>query len=104
MDGVEAVFTGAQIAKLSRHAHRDTSSLPDIARLRPTSCDSQANPCRSRASDRYVARDAADAIMVSYDSLPAVVDPELAMTGKPAVIHEGFRITLPFPSYRAEPE
>ena len=34
------------------------------------------------ASDRYVARDAADAIVVSYDTLPAVVDLELAMTGQ----------------------
>src|SRR5438445_12713523 len=42
------------------------------------------------ARDRYVARDAADAIVVSYDTLPAVVDVELAMTGKPAVIHPAF--------------
>src|SRR4030095_7001024 len=49
------------------------------------------------ASDRYVARDAADAIMVSYVSLPAVVDPELAMTGKPAVIHEAFPNNLAVP-------
>src|SRR5207244_5063000 len=42
------------------------------------------------ARDRYIARDAADAIVVSYDTLPAVVDVELAMTGKPAVIHPAF--------------
>ncbi len=42
------------------------------------------------ASDRYVARDAADAIVVSYDTLPAVVDLEQAMTGKPTVIHPAF--------------
>ena len=28
------------------------------------------------ACDRYVARDAADAVMVDYEPLPAVVDPE----------------------------
>ena len=33
------------------------------------------------ASNRYTARDAADAIVVDIDPLPAVVDPELAMTG-----------------------
>jgi carbon-monoxide dehydrogenase large subunit len=49
------------------------------------------------ASDRYVARDAADAIVVSYDPLPAVVDPELAMTGKPTVIHETFANNLAVP-------
>ena len=51
---------------------------------------------RSRSSsraDRYVARDAADAIVVSYDTLPAVVDLELAMTGKPTVIHPRSRTT-----------
>ena len=42
------------------------------------------------AADRYLARDAADAIVVSYDPLPAVVDPEQAMTGKPTSIHEDF--------------
>jgi carbon-monoxide dehydrogenase large subunit len=42
------------------------------------------------AADRYVARDAVDAIVVRYDRLPAVIDPELAMTGKPTVIHADF--------------
>jgi carbon-monoxide dehydrogenase large subunit len=42
------------------------------------------------AADRYLARDAADAIVVSYDPLPAVVDPEQAMTGKPTQIHKDF--------------
>src|SRR5262249_24097142 len=39
------------------------------------------------ARDRYVARDAANAIGVDYDPLPAVVDVERAMTGKPFAIH-----------------
>ena len=42
------------------------------------------------ARDRYVARDAADAINVEYDPLPPVVDPEQALTGKPAVLHADF--------------
>jgi carbon-monoxide dehydrogenase large subunit len=42
------------------------------------------------AADRYLARDAADAIVVSYDPLPVVVDPEAAMAGKPGVIHKDF--------------
>jgi carbon-monoxide dehydrogenase large subunit len=49
------------------------------------------------ARDRYVARDAADAIVVQYDPLPAVVDPELAMTGKPVVIHPDFANNLAVP-------
>src|SRR4029078_567268 len=46
------------------------------------------------ASDRYLARDAADAIVVDYDPLPAVVDLELAMTGPPTVIPPACRTTL----------
>src|SRR6185369_13413993 len=46
------------------------------------------------ARDRYVARDAADAIVVSYETLPAVVDLEQAMTGKPTVIHPDFANNL----------
>jgi len=99
MDGVEAVFTGAQIAKLlapmpigtpfPSPEHRAVAT--DVVRF-------AGEPVAVVvASDRYVARDAADAIMVSYDSLPAVVDPELAMTGKPAVIHEGFPNNLAVP-------
>ena len=42
------------------------------------------------ARNRYIARDAADAILVEYEPLPVVVDPELAMTGQPTVIHEAF--------------
>ena len=99
MDGVEAVFTGAQIAKLlapmpigtpfPSPEHRAVAT--DVVRF-------AGEPVAVVvASDRYVARDAADAIMVSYDSLPAVVDPELAMTGKPAVIHEAFPNNLAVP-------
>jgi carbon-monoxide dehydrogenase large subunit len=38
------------------------------------------------ATDRYIARDAADAIEVEYETLPAVADPEKALAaGAPAV-------------------
>ena len=55
------------------------------------------------AADRYLARDAADAIVVSYDTLPAVVDLELAMTGKPTVIHRTSRTTWRWRWCRAAP-
>ena len=42
------------------------------------------------ACDRYVARDAADAVVVDYEPLPAVVDPEKAMSGESVVLHAGF--------------
>ena len=49
------------------------------------------------AADRYIARDAADAIVVSHDALPAVVDTEQAMTGKPTQIHKDFPNNLALP-------
>ena len=92
MDGVEAVFTGADIAKIlapmpigtpfPSPAHHAVAV--DVVRF-------AGEPVALVvASDRYVARDAADAIVVTYDALPAVVDPEAAMTGKPTVIHKDF--------------
>ncbi|MSO30937.1 MAG: xanthine dehydrogenase family protein molybdopterin-binding subunit [Acidobacteria bacterium] len=92
MDGVEAVFTGAQIAELlgpmpigtpfPSPPHRAVAV--DVVRY-------VGDPVAVVvASDRYVARDAADAIVVEYDPLPAVVDPERAMLGLPAVIHADF--------------
>src|SRR5690606_28444765 len=80
MPGVEAVFTGAQIAEFLGPMPIGTPfpSPPhhavaiDVVRY-------VGEPIAVVvASDRYTARDAADAIVVEYDPLPAVVDPELA--------------------------
>ena len=96
MDGVEAVFTGAQIAEVLAPMPIGTPfPSPDHRAVATDVVRFAGEPVAVVvASDRYVARDAADAIVVSYDPLPAVVDPELAMTGKPAVIHEGFANNL----------
>src|SRR4030095_16947146 len=82
MDGVEAVFTGKQLAEFiapmpigtpfPSPEHR--AGAIDVFR-------STGDPVGVVvAADRYVARDAADAIVVSYDSLPAAIDTEQAMT------------------------
>ena len=92
MDGVEAVFTGAQIAEFldpmpigtpfPSPEHRAVAT--DVVRY-------VGEPVAVVvATDRYAARDAADAIVVDYDIRPAVVDPEVAMTGHPTVIHADF--------------
>jgi carbon-monoxide dehydrogenase large subunit len=92
MDGVEAVFTGAQIAEFLGPMPIGTPfpSPPhhavavDVVRY-------VGDPVAVVvARDRYVAKDAADAIVVEYDALPAVVDLERAMTGQPGVIHADF--------------
>src|SRR5687768_9449093 len=96
MDGVEAVYTGADIAKVLAPMPIGTPfpSPPHHAVAVDTVRYAGEPVAVVIASDRYVARDAVDAITVTYDSLPAVVDPELAMTGKPTVIHADFANNL----------
>ena len=92
MDGVEAVFTGAEIAEFLAPMPIGTPfPSPEHRAVAVDTVRYGGEPVAVVvATDRYVARDAADAIVVSYDTLPAVVDVELAMTGKPTVIHQDF--------------
>ena len=92
MDGVEAVFTGVQIAEMLEPMPIGTPfpSPPHRAVAIDVVRYAGEPVAVVVARDRYVARDAADAVVVDYESLPAVVDPELAMTGQPAIIHADF--------------
>jgi aerobic carbon-monoxide dehydrogenase large subunit len=92
MEGVEAVFTGAEIAAFLGPMPIGTPfPSPDHHAVAVDTVRYGGEPIAVVvAADRYLARDAADAIVVSYDTLPAVIDLELAMTGKPAVIHPAF--------------
>jgi carbon-monoxide dehydrogenase large subunit len=99
MDGVEAVFTGRQIAELLGPMPIGTPfPSPEHRAVAVDTVRYGGEPVAVVvAKDRYVARDAADAIVVSYDPLPAVVDLEQAMTGKPVVIHPDFPNNLAVP-------
>jgi aerobic carbon-monoxide dehydrogenase large subunit len=99
MEGVEAVFTGAQIAEFLAPMPIGTPfPSPDHRAVAVDTVRYGGEPVAVVvASDRYVARDAADAIVVSYETLSAVVDLELAMTGKPTVIHPAFPNNLAVP-------
>src|SRR3954466_3819863 len=92
LDGVEAVFTGAQIAEfLAPMPIATPFPSPEHRAVAADTVRYSGEPVAVVvARDRYVARDAADAIVVSYDPLPAVVDVERAMTGQPTVIHADF--------------
>jgi aerobic carbon-monoxide dehydrogenase large subunit len=92
MDGVEAVFTGAEIGQMVKPLPIGTpfTSPPHHAVVSDMVRYAGEPVAVVVASDRYIARDAADAIVVTYDTLPAVIDPELALTGKPAVIYPDF--------------
>jgi carbon-monoxide dehydrogenase large subunit len=99
MAGVEAVFTGAQIAELLAPMPIATPfPSPEHRAVAVDTVRYAGEPVAVVvASDRYIARDAADAITVTYERLPAVVDVEQAMTGKPVVIHEKFPNNLAVP-------
>jgi carbon-monoxide dehydrogenase large subunit len=92
MEGVEAVLTGKQIAEFIAPMPIGTPFPSPEHRVVATDVVRFAGEPVAVvvAKDRYVARDAADAIMVQYDVLPAVVDPEAALQGKPTTIHEKF--------------
>src|SRR6059058_1018642 len=76
MDGVEAVFTGAQIAEF-------------LAPM-PIGTPFPSPDHRAVAVDTVRYGGEPVAVVVAYETLPAVVDLELAMTGKPTVIHPAF--------------
>src|SRR5262245_14106273 len=88
--GVVAIFTGADVAGLG--AVPCAASLPDLRvphhhLLAQDRVYFVGHPVAVVvATDRYIARDAADLVEVDYEILPAVADPEQAIAdGAPAV-------------------
>src|SRR6478672_4259130 len=92
MPGVEAVYTGADIAKFVKPVPIATPfPSPEHRAVAIDVVRYVGEPVAVVvASDRYRARDAADAIVVDYEPLPVAVDPEQAMNGQPVVLHKDF--------------
>src|SRR5260221_1704387 len=88
MDGVEAVFTGAQIAEFLAPMPIGTPfPSPDHRAVAVDTVRYGGEPVAVVVgADRYISRDAACAIVVTYDPLPAGAHPEKAVTGEPAGI------------------
>src|SRR5262245_57652658 len=78
MDGVEGVFTGTQIAEMLPPMPIGTPfPSPEHRAVTVDRVRYVGEPVAVVvARDRYLARDAADAIVVSYETLPAAVDVE----------------------------
>ena len=99
MPGVELVLTGRQLADM----------IPPMPVATPFPAPDHRSVATDRvryvgepvavvvAADRYLAADAAAAIEVDIEELPAVIDPERAMAGEPAILHEGFANNLAVP-------
>src|SRR5688572_9838854 len=100
MDGVEAVYTGAQIAELLHPIPYGgpPGASPDHRAVAVDKINYGGEPVAVVvAADRYIARDAADAIVVEYDVLPAVVDPWKAMEPGAQLVHEKFPNNMAVP-------
>jgi carbon-monoxide dehydrogenase large subunit len=89
--GVLGVFTAEDIAELPRIAHT-LPMLPDGMRRPLLATDVVrfvGEPVAAVvAEDRYLAADAADLVVVDYEPLPPVVDPEVAATDEVLVFPE----------------
>ena len=101
MEGVELVLTGADLAKhLGPMPIGTPFPAPDHYSVAVDRVRYVGEPVAVvAATDRYLARDAADAIEVEYDELPAVVDPEAAMADGSATLHDGFERNVAVASY-----
>ena len=99
MPGVELVITGAQLAEFLGPMPIGTPfPSPDHHAIATDTVRYQGEPIAVVvAADRYLARDAADAIVVEFDPLPAVVDVEKSMQGQPTTIHPAFENNLAVP-------
>jgi len=100
MEGVEAVFTGKQIAELLHPIPYGgpPGMSPDHPAVAVDKVNYGGEPVAVVvATDRYLARDAADAIVVDYEVLPAVVDAWKAMEDGTQLIHEKFKNNLAVP-------
>lgn len=90
MPGVVAVFTGADVANVASlpcGASLPGLRVPDHKVLAQDRVYYVGHPIAVVvATDRYLAQDAADAIEIDYDALPAVANPEKALAkGAPPV-------------------
>ena len=101
MEGVELALTGAELAeRLGPMPIGTPFPAPDHFSLAVDRVRYVGEPVAVvAATDRYVARDAADAIEVEYDELPAVVDPEAAMADGSATLHDGFERNVAVAGY-----
>jgi aerobic carbon-monoxide dehydrogenase large subunit len=93
LPGVVAVYTGkdvAQIGPVPCASALPDLKVPDYRVLAQNKVFFVGQPIAAVvATDRYIARDAVDLVMVDYEDLPPVVDVEEAAKGGP-VIHDGF--------------
>jgi 2-furoyl-CoA dehydrogenase large subunit len=89
MEGVVAVLTGADVAKACKPFGVGVTAPVHYYPAATDKARFVGEPVAVVvARDRYLAEDAADAVVVDYEPLPAVVDPERALDADAPVLHE----------------
>lgn len=101
MPGVQAVFTGedlkGKLGLIPCAAGIEGLKVPEHHCLAVNKVCYVGEPLAAVvATDRYLARDAADKVEVDYEPLPVVTDPEKALEKGSLAIHEKFRDNLAF--------
>ncbi len=89
MDGVVGAITGADVAKHSKPFSVGVTAPVHYYCAATDKARFVGEPVAVVvARDRYTAEDAADLVQVSYEPLPAVVDPEKALEPGATILHE----------------
>src|SRR5512132_1272168 len=89
MEGVVGIITGADVAKACKPFGVGVTSPVHYFPAAIDKVRFVGEPVAVVvARDRYLAEDAADAVVVDYEPLPAVVDPEQALEPGAPVLHE----------------
>jgi carbon-monoxide dehydrogenase large subunit len=91
MDGVEAVYTAADVEASDAPGtiRGGDGTAPEQTLLAGETATFQGQPIAAvLATDRYTAGEATEAVDVSYDRLPAVVDPEAALDEDAPTVHD----------------
>ena len=89
MEGVVGIITGADVAKACRPFGVGVTAPVHYLPSATDKARFVGEPVAVVvARDRYLAEDAADAVVVNYEPLPAVVDPERALEPGAPILHE----------------
>src|SRR2546422_2655512 len=106
MEGVVGVITGDDVAKATKPFSVGVTAPVHYYCTATDRARFAGEPVAVVvARDRYLAEDAAEAVLVQYEPLPVVLDPERALDPDAPLLHEavGIQRAFKFPKYGSTP-